>query len=373
MTQRDVVGAIPRRTLEDCPAEICELIFTYACVDDGSLGRSLSLVSRYIKDVSRTTRYQSVSISGLDEMLSLNTILEGSPPEYRKVRNLFIQIRFPRKQTVKPAKKSGMVVRFFRRKFFARRGDPPTSAVPPAGPPEDAGDPTSQTASSDGLCLAMQTFCAVEILSQVASTLRTLTVVMPYSRKYPLAPVPLPHLTELTLYGSCGTHAFWDFANAHSLPSLQRLHLAGGYGSSAQIAECLQFAPSLTHLRFTSPEPGDALSSCAQGVLLFANRSARPQDQDTPAPQLTRVVIQPMCTPSFISQYSEGLTAFSIAMEMMGGGIDGISVPFLRNGVILSPQLWHGHTDSLAITAKGYWLSRNDGGLGCWDEVDRVV
>jgi hypothetical protein len=65
--------------MESIPPEILSLIFSYACTDDGYTGRSLSLVSRYISDVSKPYKLQSVAVRGMWQVLEFACSLkEGS-------------------------------------------------------------------------------------------------------------------------------------------------------------------------------------------------------------------------------------------------------------------------------------------------------
>jgi hypothetical protein len=65
--------------MESIPPEILALIFSYACTDDGYTGRSLSLVSRYISDVSKPYKLQSVAVRGMWQVLEFACSLrEGS-------------------------------------------------------------------------------------------------------------------------------------------------------------------------------------------------------------------------------------------------------------------------------------------------------
>src|ERR1700733_7083441 len=76
--------------MERCPPEICSRIYALACVDDGSTGRSLSLVSKYINETSKYTKFQSVAIRSLNQALAFAALLERSPSVGRRVRHLFI-------------------------------------------------------------------------------------------------------------------------------------------------------------------------------------------------------------------------------------------------------------------------------------------
>ncbi|KAF5343564.1 hypothetical protein D9758_012960 [Tetrapyrgos nigripes] len=72
------------------PPEILDLIVSHACRDNGYTGRSLSLVSRSIRNLSQPTKLQSISIIGYDQLHSFALLLENTPASLRRVRFLFI-------------------------------------------------------------------------------------------------------------------------------------------------------------------------------------------------------------------------------------------------------------------------------------------
>ncbi|KAH9889085.1 hypothetical protein C8Q73DRAFT_709592 [Cubamyces lactineus] len=60
-----------RRTLEDLPVELLQIIFCIACTDGGRTGCSLSRVSKRIRAISLSTRFHSVAlVSGLSSKLT---------------------------------------------------------------------------------------------------------------------------------------------------------------------------------------------------------------------------------------------------------------------------------------------------------------
>ena len=77
-------------TLSNCPLELCQRIFKYACTDDGTTGRSLSLVSKYIRDTSKPYKLQSISIAGADQATHFVQLLQRTPEPYRHVCYLSI-------------------------------------------------------------------------------------------------------------------------------------------------------------------------------------------------------------------------------------------------------------------------------------------
>ncbi|KIM83117.1 hypothetical protein PILCRDRAFT_70053, partial [Piloderma croceum F 1598] len=76
--------------LNRCPLEICFQIFAFACTDGGYTGRSLSAVSRYIRDISSSYKFQSVALHHTRQTVSFASVLDGIPPHLRGVAFLFI-------------------------------------------------------------------------------------------------------------------------------------------------------------------------------------------------------------------------------------------------------------------------------------------
>lgn len=81
---------VVRSLLEQCPPEICKKIFTLACDDDGRTGRSLSLVSRYIHDVSEDIKYRSLAVWSMGQIMRCHIVLQNKPPHLRRISHLFI-------------------------------------------------------------------------------------------------------------------------------------------------------------------------------------------------------------------------------------------------------------------------------------------
>jgi hypothetical protein len=82
-------GSSPHSAVENCPAEIWGRIFSEACSDDGSTGRSLSLVSKYIRDTSKPYKYQCLFVEER-QLRPLVTTLKKLPLEFRRIRHLFL-------------------------------------------------------------------------------------------------------------------------------------------------------------------------------------------------------------------------------------------------------------------------------------------
>lgn len=75
--------------------ELCTKIFSFACTDGGSTGRALCLVSRYVHQTSKPYRFQSIALEGIQQELAFASLLEQTPPNMRQVRNLLVGRRPP--------------------------------------------------------------------------------------------------------------------------------------------------------------------------------------------------------------------------------------------------------------------------------------
>jgi hypothetical protein len=76
--------------MDHVPPEIWEQIFIFACTDSGRTGLSLSLVSRYFHNVSRSYQYQSVSLTRSKHIPSFKNTLSHAPLEARGIKYLYV-------------------------------------------------------------------------------------------------------------------------------------------------------------------------------------------------------------------------------------------------------------------------------------------
>jgi len=75
--------------VKNCPAEIWSRIFSLACTDSGYTGRSLSLVSKYIQQVSMPYKYRTLLVPER-QLRPLIYTLKRRPVGARSVRHLFV-------------------------------------------------------------------------------------------------------------------------------------------------------------------------------------------------------------------------------------------------------------------------------------------
>jgi hypothetical protein len=77
------------------PVEIWHHIFSFACTDDGSTGRSLSLVSTHFHDISAPFKYRSIAITHWSQIIAFSQIFCKLPAFQKKTVSLFVYHPFP--------------------------------------------------------------------------------------------------------------------------------------------------------------------------------------------------------------------------------------------------------------------------------------
>ncbi|KAF7290882.1 hypothetical protein HMN09_01266600 [Mycena chlorophos] len=77
-------------TLLDLPPELLDFIFSSACTDGGRTGRSLSLVSRYVRDISAPFKLQSIALLGTMQLLNFSAFLSRHPSVEARTKFLYI-------------------------------------------------------------------------------------------------------------------------------------------------------------------------------------------------------------------------------------------------------------------------------------------
>lgn len=76
--------------MDALPPEMLHIVCGYACTDAGFTARSLSLVSKYIHNVTQPFRYQTIVVSGSRQILKLSSMLYKIPSNQRYIRRCAI-------------------------------------------------------------------------------------------------------------------------------------------------------------------------------------------------------------------------------------------------------------------------------------------
>jgi hypothetical protein len=210
--------------MDRCPPEIHVRIFSYACTNDGTTGCALSLVSRYIREVSAPYQWQCIALAGFKRVIQLaNEIrrVKGKKPIYHL--------------------------------FLCDRYSPPPNCYP---------HPDDHTAYETDLLPAL-----FNILQYACQNLQTLSFFSDTSfyegamAVRCLCSLPYPRLRELTLRACCTPRQLTGPRPGDRLfcqtPVLERLHLALPYhGFSSDNLQATHnlvqsISPTVSHLRFT--------------------------------------------------------------------------------------------------------------------------
>ncbi|KDQ62128.1 hypothetical protein JAAARDRAFT_54144 [Jaapia argillacea MUCL 33604] len=315
-----------------CPSEIWLNIFNLACDDGGYTGCSLSLVSPCIHILSKPMRYRSVALHGLRRMRYFAEVMEATPPELRRVRHLYISFR-----------------------------DPPPQAITGSDKP---GGLDEQRRTDDAWKCAEAIYQILpSVLSAVAHSLESLTLVTSNDRPFALSPIPLPKILELTIYGIHEVSEWSNPESPHSLPTLRRLHLQGCTRNA--VVPLVRLAPNLTHIRMSSIEHGSSIRAIIEE---FHSRDVADHGDSSPSttrPSARRILLQPRAPRTSGCAY-----AFWRQEGRRSDFEDAVRSDSFGMVTVLEPKRDPGHGDELDQEAKDFWLDRNDGGEGCWKEPE---
>ncbi|KAI0701298.1 hypothetical protein BC835DRAFT_1404540 [Cytidiella melzeri] len=223
--------------MDNLPFELHSQILELACTDDGTTARSLSLVSRYVREAAQPFLYQSIAVSGLRSLNELADRLESLPSHKRRVRRLFLS-----DWTHKAAKQQLV---------------------------------SSTDADMDMYEVERTTI--VRVLDLVVSTLESLSIIVscPFNSTRLIGylfSLNFPLLEDLSIHG------FYPFSPSHSgMPNLRRLHLSGNRNPHGlfQTGGFDIWSPKLVHLRISG------LVSAASFAEELASALARQPDAAT--------------------------------------------------------------------------------------------
>jgi len=232
-------GGTPLKTMEHIPSEILHIICNLACNDGGFTARSLSLVSRTIREKSRYSRFHSVVCHNVAQTLAFARILDETPPYLRVVRHILVLNSYKDEQPVPISVFRGFLgisslVRSVRGKLMR---------------PQD-GHTTMSTIPLDKVVHS----AVLNILTTIAPTLYTLSLYIDWN-SWASLPLPpnFPVLFELSINHQFAGGCLHSSALVPlvSCPSLRSLIITGFLrilDPLKVIERIKQFAPFITHL-----------------------------------------------------------------------------------------------------------------------------
>ena len=237
----------PSPSISTCylPVELLENIFSYACIDGGYTGRSLSLVSTHFREDALPVRFGSIALGSLRQIKSFLACLTRERAYTKvRVRHLFISTWRDGEDIV------GI------RTGRAPRSDILRGPGSPDGPRWSVWMPMQEALDRE------LSHLIPFILNTVAPDLYTLSIVHSWEFGAVQLPESFPLLREFTF---CGPPPLFPGGCVRLRPppspcftSLQHLHIVCG---TVSIEFWLHHSPAVTHLRLSD-------LSCASGTLV---------------------------------------------------------------------------------------------------------
>lgn len=354
--------------MDKCPPEICTKIFSEACLDSGYTGRSLSLVSKFIHNTSRSVKLQSICLRSLEQTVAFASLLKETPPHLRRVRYLFIS-------SPEPHKSHPVQVPLALPQPLAE-GNGTQLVTTPSTPQQKKASSmiamerhirrrAAREKHKQGMIVATRS-----ILADVRESLEVLETAISYLTVSPTAdaacPISLPHLTELTMQDAGLMN--WMNEPAFLVPCqrLRRLHIIGDIRMGSPFTCVGKLAPLLTHLRISGVQNprwfGSSLERAlgiGEGMEILAQN--RPLYGRLPL-SVQQVLVK-------------------LANPPEDGGHPGM--PWASYDAVSGVLLYLNETEDRVILLKAEehleciceeddWLDRVAGGEGCWSLRDRV-
>jgi len=353
--------------MDKIPPEICTKIFSHACLDSGYTGRSLSLVSKFIRETSQPVKLQSIYLRGSDQALAFASILKRVPPHLRSVRYLFISSRGP---------------------------DPfkgPTDDLKSVRPPTEDNNtnftdrtyvPLEQEMDQEALRAAAQRFrkmavlgkqmarAVQDILTDIAESLEILEVAFSdhiTSNMNTTHPISLPRLTELTTHD--GFPLGWMDHSKILTPcyQLRRLHITQ-CRTNDLFGSIRALAPFLTHLRFSGLQQESWFGADLE-VALGISEELAGYSLKQPVTRLPLSVQKVFVRPAAPPFRGGWCGTASVSYGTLLRHLRSLNEKEDRFVLLKAQKEW---TSSQIICEEGDWLDRIGGGEGCWSLEDMI-
>ncbi|KAJ7066431.1 hypothetical protein C8F01DRAFT_1123227 [Mycena amicta] len=245
--------------LDQLPPEVCGHIFSFACTDTGTTGRSLSLVSRYIHNTSAPHKLQSVALFGRPQYLAFAALLHRTPPHLRGTRFLYIggqESEEKLQEVVDDAYREWHAARL---SYYALKKT--TKDSEDLDQVRESVHRLQAVGQAKLLAFGQTSADAVlSILRDLAPSLQVLDIALnEYAAEKLVDVVALPNLCDLTTrcgfplrnnsYTTSALEPCRTLRHLHIVETSQQWHWTTKFFEGA--SGIAQFAPSLTHLRFS--------------------------------------------------------------------------------------------------------------------------
>lgn len=308
--------------MERVPAEIWSRISSYACMDTGFTGRSLSLVSKFIRDASARVKLQSAAVHGPYQIVGLHNMLLITPPHLRRIRFMFLS------DSESPVSYE--------------------SNVSPAICPIITGKQISES-----LCFILQA------IAEHVQILYFDYLNVPWKS---IPQIGFPRLIELASYGFPYRKPKGSRAPSHvSCPNLRRWHLisyTGVWHGKDAFAHISIITPKITHLRFSDvPKSANFSSHFLAALSLSASESSQLSKKEKLPLTLESVLVKPAPYPKPGKCGTPGIVHGRFVREL--GRLHQID-----NRIVLLPPNRSDEGKQKCTVQE--WEERLNGGEGCW-------
>ena len=293
------------------PDELWIMIFRLVCLDGGTTGRRLSLVSKYIHEVSKPVKFQSIILRGFNETVAFLSLLRATPQRHICIYHLFVY--------------------------------------------EDCGCYTLHRSLTAPLN---------RILLIVGPALRTLVIRFDHSLTRPLFPLILPVLEELTIFSASDEHVLPYTEPIKPLPCLKRIHYAGRFAQhgGAMFSNLCEMAPNFTHFRYTGLKALNEVVMQLEAVSGWGRQSSSQLITLNESARLPSTVVTIIMQEETEGWYND-VSHFPQMMDVLRrrGRERGVVV------AVLPPVPARVYCRGWEMKAE--WLDRIGGGQGCWCET----
>ncbi|KZO93840.1 hypothetical protein CALVIDRAFT_600328 [Calocera viscosa TUFC12733] len=386
--------------LPELPVEIHRKIYAMACMDDGSAGCALSLVSRAVHEVSSDYRWYSIAISGRRQAHYLLKALSALPTNRRNVIHLYISDGDrPSRRTARLGSRDA--------EYFQLNDDDDVDRDR-----EEAVVLYNRLVNfDDELPFERETSipavgCSImELLQLLAPTLQTLSLVLlsrpggldpflwsllsdtPLQPDLDLSRLSFPRLTELTLRG------VYKLPSSSTLaPALRLLNIADESIRTGVEEDLALNHPELTHLRISRylkiEDHHDTIVRLA--VVMGVRAPSEQEEQLITDKKLSRLpgaasrfyLVEPGPTRIWSKWtspgYRRGLRHHQGWKTVTPLGYDSMVRDFtklmeLYPNFVLLPGHPGGNKGKEAGRARVQWLDRVEGGPGCWSAPGKEI
>nr|GAT52833.1 predicted protein [Mycena chlorophos] len=364
--------------LDELPPELLTHIVELSCTDNGATGRSLSLVSRYIRDISATFKLQSVALLGRQQQLQFAAFLDSTDDSMpANTRYLYIggQESESELAEIVPAKREGYAAANAKAITFARANPGEEHYKQLQLLRDQVQDMLNQSHLAIQLFAREAADAVFTILRHVAPTLEVLYIhVNEYvARALNQSGLELPRLVDLTTCAGFPLirHKGQGESGLLPCPTLRHLHVVETNDMWCESEAFLRvqgiahFAPNLTTLRLSELGQNEAvpLHVAASIGIDIGGTQYTPLRSIVPLPRsVQQIVLKPTVKPEpACCEVCDDTYVYSDLVDYARRLVQKSSLVVLLRADKEAPERDYLFTE---------WLDKANGRSWIWDEKD---